>query len=130
LVDWKITTTGEFNPRLRCSQWRQRMLAWLRTEFGSSTKGIWTTGLDLDPTRTLPQAWYDEDTMMGDYLRVIGRLLAEPQQSLPLHAFAPVAPSDDLLAAIPRVEESMRESVLREAMLFGIERLGAFAEQD
>jgi hypothetical protein len=29
-----------------------------------------------------------------------------------------------------RVDAAQRESVLRDAMLFGIERLGAFAEQD
>jgi DNA repair exonuclease SbcCD nuclease subunit len=130
LVDWEITTTGDFNPRLRSTRWLERMIAWLRTEFGSSTKGIWTTGLTIDPARTLPQAWYDEDTMLGDYLKAIGRLQGDPQLSIPLHSFVPESNSDDSLEDLPRVDVSAREAVLRNAMLFGIERLGAIVEQD
>lgn len=130
LVDWQITTTGEFNPRLRHSQWRDKMIAWLRTEFGSSNKGLWTTGLEIDPTRTLPQRWHDEDTMLGDFLRTIGRLQEEGSIGMPLQAYVPSSGIDDWLGDIVRVEDSARGKILREATLFGIEQLGAFADKE
>ena len=128
-VDWQIATTGDFNPRLRSSEWRRKMIAWLRTEFGSSTKGLWTTNLEMDSTRTLPQTWYDEDTMMGDYLRTMGRFEADPQMALQLQPYVS-GNVDEWLGDMTRIDEVTRAKVLREATLFGIERLGAFVEKD
>ena len=130
LVDWQVTTTGEFNPRLRDSEWRQKIIAWLRTEFGSSTKGLWTTDFEIDPTRTLPQHWHDEDTMLGDFLQTIGRFQADAQLTFPLQAFAPGSGYDEWLGDIARIDEQSRGGVLRDATLFAIERLGAFADND
>ncbi len=129
-VDWQITTTGDFNPRLRSSEWRRKMIAWLRTEFGSSTKGLWATNLEIDPSRTLPQTWYDEDTMMGDYLRTISRFQADPQMSLQLQPYVSGNNVDEWLGDMTRIDETTRAKVLRDATLFGIERLGAFVEKE
>lgn len=129
LVDWQVATTGDFNPRLRNSEWRDRLVAWLRTEFGSSTKGVWTTDLRIDPTRTLPQAWYDEDTIRGDFLRAIGRLTADSDLSLRLQVYAPAQP-DEWLGDATALETSDRDAILRAATLYGAEILGAFAERD
>jgi hypothetical protein len=130
LVDWHVTTTGEFNPRLRQSQWQRSIIAWLRTEFGASTKGLWTTAFEIDPTRTLPQAWYDEDTMLGDYLRTLSRYQADSAMALQLSSYVSGGHVDEWIGDLTRVDDTSRAHVLRAAMLFGIERLGAFSEKD
>lgn len=128
VIDWRVATTGDFNPRLRHSAWRQKMISWLRTEFGASNKGLWTTDFVIDPSRTLPQHWYDEDTMLGDYLRTISRFQADPRMTIPLQSFTPGSSQEEWLGDMARIDDTSRENILRDAMLMGIERLGAFAE--
>lgn len=130
LVEWKFTTTGDYHPRLRSTSWKQMMISWLRTEFGSSAKGLWTTDIEMDATRTMPTSWYDEDTMLGDYLRAMGKLRADPKTPFNLSQFIPTSIADDWRTELSRIDESERLGVLLEATRLGIERLGAFAEKD
>jgi hypothetical protein len=128
LVRWTLATTGPFVARWRNSQWRRQMIQWLRTEFGGAAKGIWTVDLDFDSVRTLPQSWYDEDTMLGDFLRTIGKMQGESEQQMTLDAFVGATGLDDAIADLPRLDRN-RETVFRTATMFGVEQLGAFADE-
>lgn len=70
LVRWKLAG-GEHlaSPVLRAdlaAEWQQ----WLRQELAQQPgqAWLWTCGVELEPL-PLPQAWLEEDSMLGDFLR-------------------------------------------------------------
>jgi DNA repair exonuclease SbcCD nuclease subunit len=124
LVNWHLTTTGDFNPRIRQEAWRKEVLKWLRDELGQdSERGIWSVDLTVQPPKSLPSSWYEEDTILGDYLRSVARYHADESIQLGLHEYTPAAIQDDSLATIGRVTKERRAEILREAAMVGVEYL-------
>jgi DNA repair exonuclease SbcCD nuclease subunit len=124
LVQWNLTTTGDFAPSLRRRENVARILDWLRDEFGRGESGLWTTRVKIDPPATLPTSWYEEDTILGEYLRSIGRYQSDESLNLSLHEYLPLAAEDSQLGGAARVSSERRESTLRQAALMGVEYLG------
>ncbi len=46
------------------------LLAWLRREFGHGSPACWSIDIEVLPPKQLPKKWQDEDTILGDFLRV------------------------------------------------------------
>ena len=124
LTNWKISATGEFNPELRSEKRRHELIAWLRNEFGQSGNGIWTVGFSIEPPRTLPAGWYEEETILGDYLRATGRYQNDETMVLPVSEWLTSQQNEGPLADICRIEAADRERILQEASLLGVEYLG------
>lgn len=125
LASWYLTTTGEFNPGLRNSELNKRMTDWLRDEFGRGDNIVWTTKLTIEPPNNLPASWYEEDTILGEYLRAIGRYQSDDSLNLTLHEYMPEGTHSDALNGLGRVVKERRTDVLRKAALLGVEYLGA-----
>lgn len=124
LCKWKISTTGDFNAKLRNEETRKELMTWLRNEFGQSSGGLWTVSLKIDPPRSLPADWYEEETILGDYLRAVGRFQGDSSMSLTLMDYLPTnGTEDDWLAELGRIPGEQRESILRKASLIGVEYL-------
>ena len=123
LVNWKISTSGNFNPRLRNRHWQEEIRAWVRNEYGQSDQGIWTVRLDIDPPRQLLPEWYEEDTILGDYLRALGRYQGDASMAISLTELLGDAAGEDWTADLARVAPADREMVLRRAALTGVEYL-------
>lgn len=124
LVNWEIATSGKFNPQLRDGQAQASLLAWLREEFGKSTTGLWTGQLTIEPPVSLPAEWQEEDTILGDYLRALGPLQADPASGLALDRWlGPRAGRDEVLSELVRIPAATREAILRQVALTGIEYL-------
>ena len=123
LVDWNFTTTGDFNPALRRRENVEQLLDWLRDEFGRGETGLWSTQVRIDPPSTLPTSWYEEDTILGEYLRSIGRYQSDESLNLSLHEYIPVAVENEL-SGVARISGDRRNSTLRQAALLGVEYLG------
>ncbi len=131
LVNWKITTSGPFNPRLRNDNWHQQLVSWLRDEYGRSSHGIWTVQLTIDPPPSLPAEWYEEDTILGDFLRALGRYQGDSNMALSLLEYVPeTRPDDDWLAEMSRVAPEHRENILRRAALTGVDYLSLQEHQE
>ena len=43
----------------------------LQREIGDTTPGVWTTHVEFEPSRSIPEAWYEEETLRGDFLRLV-----------------------------------------------------------
>lgn len=124
LTKWKISTTGEFNPGLRNEESRKDLVTWLRNEFGQATGGLWTVALKIDPPRSLPADWYEEETILGDYLRAVGRFQGDASMALTLMDYlSENSVEDDWLAELGRIPGDQRESILRKASLIGVDYL-------
>ena len=109
---------------LRRRENTERLLDWLRDEFGRGESGLWSTQLTISPPSTLPSSWYEEDTILGEYLRCIGRYQSDDSLNLSLHEYLPLAGESSELAGVARVSAERRSSTLRAAALVGVEYLG------
>lgn len=124
LCKWKISTTGEFNPRLRNAAWKKELMTWLRNEFGQATGGLWSVTLKIDPPRSLPADWYEEETILGDYLRAVGRFQGDSSMALTLMDYLPEhGGEDNWQTELGRIPGEARESILRKASLIGVDYL-------
>lgn len=131
LLTWKIEPAGEFNPRLRNNQWQTDLITWLRTEFGQSDHGLWTVKLAIDPPETLPGIWYEEDSILGDYLRAISRFQGDSTMSISMMDYLGSIPEDDQLQnGLARISASEREQILRRSVLAGVEYLSRAEQQE
>ncbi len=125
LVHWQLATSGNFNPLLRQPRVRQELLDWLRHEFGRSELGLWSVDFVIDPPHSLPGGWYEEDTILGDYLRAIGRYQSDPTLNLALHEYLPDSVDNDAVANVVRLTGESRQKVLTRATMLGVEYLAA-----
>ena len=124
LVNWLMATTGDFNPRLRLNSFREEVLQWLRSEFGQDgEQGIWSVDFRVKEPKNLPGSWYEEDTILGDYLRSVARFSGDDSIPLGLHDYIPASVQDDSLVGIARVGKEDREKILRDSAMLGVEYL-------
>ena len=124
LVNWNLSPTGDFNPSLRHRDHVYKLLDWLRDEFGRGDTGLWSTQVTVEPPTNIPTSWYEEDTILGEYLRAIGRYQSDDSLNLSLHEYLPAVGENHELAGIARVSKERRTQTLSHAALVGIEYLG------
>ncbi len=128
LCQWQFLTEGEFNPRLRGREWRDSLLKWLRDEFGRTDRSLWSSAVKIEPPQTLPLEWYEEDTILGEYLRATGRYQSDVSLKLNFHEHMPNTVENSLSQSFASLGEGQRDEVLRRATLLGIEYLARHKE--
>ena len=123
LIGWDISAD---NGETLCAIGdTQQLLSQLRREHGHGTPSAWAAQLSVRPPREYPQAWHEEDTILGDFLRAAEKhhdTAARDLDLLPMteeHAGLP-ATTASLLAD---VAASDRTDVLGQATLLGVEML-------
>ena len=84
---------------LRRGKLRSELLEWLRIEHGLSSPIVWTVGIELDPQNALPESLYEQETILGDFLRTVREFEADPQQPLPVESL--LAEGQEAAAVFP-----------------------------
>ncbi|MFN3191029.1 MAG: exonuclease SbcCD subunit D [Aureliella sp.] len=69
LVKWRLQMDLE-NAAMVGPSALEELLSWLRREFGHGTPACWSTDMEVLPPKELPSKWKDEDTILGDFLRI------------------------------------------------------------
>jgi hypothetical protein len=128
LCSWVLSTDGEFNPRIRTRDWKASLLEWLRDEFVRSGKGLWSISLNVEAPNNLPIEWYEEDTLLGEYLRAMGRYQGDDSLRLNLHEYLPQTVQNKVTAGMGQVLDSRRDEILRRATMVGVEYLAQHKE--
>lgn len=125
LVQWHILTTGELNLNLRRIERRKRIIDWLRAEFGSETENwLWTTDVLIEPPDFLPQEWYGEDTILGEYLRAIENYQKEESLEVSLHNYLPSSTENGSFFDIGVIAPQNRSEILRQTVMLGVDYMG------
>ena len=125
LVSWSIGGHGPLAGELRRGKLRGELLEWLRIEFGLASPAVWTVGIDLDPQDALPAPLYQQETILGDFLRGLRELELDAAQPLELESLLTDAHAAELFAgAVAIADGAARTRVLKEAALLGLELLG------
>lgn len=123
LIGWDISVSS--GETLCAIGDTEELLRQLRRDYGHGTPSAWTAQLTVRPPREYPQAWHEEDTILGDFLRAAEKhhdADARELNLLPMteeHETLP-ATTADLLAEVPAAD---RVEVLGQATLLGVEML-------
>jgi hypothetical protein len=124
IVSWRVLAEGPLATLLRGGELIQELIDWLRTEFGRAKPAVWTASLELDSPTALPAELYDEDTILGDFLRAVRKY--EDDESRPLHwtRFMPDLSDKPAVASLLQpADRDQRRELLTNCAALGVELL-------
>jgi DNA repair exonuclease SbcCD nuclease subunit len=125
LITWTIGGSGPLMAELRRGKLRGELLEWLRIEHGLSSPIVWTVGIEIEPRNALPAALYEQETILGDFLRALREFETDPQQPLNFESLLADEQAAGLFSQAVAVGDAVaRKRVLHEAALLGVELLG------
>ncbi len=132
LVRWRVidgdqisdTQSDLLAARLRQGGLAGELLQAIRNEFGMELPGVWSVAIEAEPPVVLPSGWYEEDTVLGDLLRLVQQIQNDPKQTVALEPISGKhALRDDLVQRLNHVEPAQRESLLRRVAILGVDVL-------
>ncbi|GHT22751.1 DNA repair exonuclease [Planctomycetales bacterium] len=149
-INWFVNVPpGQLAAQLRRGGLTSDLLSELRSMYGQSEPLTWSVSLSVMVPEKLPKPQYEQQTMLGDYLRSIEHFQSNPSEMLHLEKYIPNSYDKDvaktlLLAnfakdeiadakdTLPRErwvqtpqQSAIQQSVLSEAALAGLEVLNA-----
>lgn len=97
----------------------------LRRDFGHGSPAAWTTQVEVIPPAKFPQSWYDEDTILGDFLRSVDEHRKSAGRDFALAPVIGEHPGLDPSAAslLGEIAPQDRAAALNRATLLGVELL-------
>lgn len=124
LVRFRLSGGAHLGSLHERRQWCGDLCDWLRSEFGRGEQGAWSLAVELD-AGPLPRAWEAEDSMLGDFLRVL-RQQEDAAEPLELSSYLPPRLDRELTQALGDwASGTGRTRLLREAAAAGAQLLGA-----
>jgi hypothetical protein len=117
-IRWNIRGTGPLVNRLRPNSLADELLVDLRRRFGQRSPVAWSAAITCDSALSVPAEWYDQETCLGDFLRVV-REFEMHETPFDLQPFLPPNVRDEFLESIAHVEsaEANKELLSRAAKL-------------
>lgn len=124
LISWQLAGAGDLGVRLRRGALGRELLAGLREEHGRTTPAAWSVALVVEPPGHHPAAWYEEDTLRGEFLRQLRHLEQSADEPLRLETCLKAPPAEATLRElVANVPEAARAALLREAAMLGVDLL-------
>lgn len=124
LVRWNVRGTGPLVNRLRPGSLSDELLRDLRRRFGERTPAAWSTSIECSSALSVPQEWYDQETVLGDFLRQVRQFAAQDDLDLDLNRFLPEDVRNDPLGAIALIDSAdERGELLCRAAKLGVDLL-------
>lgn len=130
LVRWVLTDgdqTSDTRSDLLAARLRQgsltgELLQGMRNEFGMEVPGIWSLSLEAEPPTILPSGWYEEDTVLGDLLRLVQQYQEDENAELALEPLPKNHELNERLAAdLLHVHAAQRQRLLRQVAILGVD---------
>lgn len=122
-VRWTIRGTGPLVNRLRPNSLADELLVDLRRRFGQRSPVAWSASITCDSPLSVPAEWYDQETCLGDFLRVV-RAFELHETPFDLRPFLPPNVRDELLESVAELEsDEAHKELLCRASKLGIDLL-------
>lgn len=124
LVHWRVHMDLE-NASVVGPSALEELLAWLRREFGHGSPACWSTDIEVLPPKQLPKKWQDEDTILGDFLRVASGHRKNAAKDLNLKPLvdAETPGSAHWMAALLPADPAAQLAMLERSTLLGVDML-------
>jgi len=124
LVRWKIEGTGPLVNRLRPGGLAGELLNDLRRKFGTGTPLAWSASLECHSPLSVPAEWYDQETVLGDFVRQVRTSEQDERIPFDLKRFLPANLRDEELAAIADFKSpAERVALINRAAKLGVDLL-------
>lgn len=123
LISWNLVGQGPLWNQLRRGSLASDLLHGLRSEFGHTQPAAWSVSLTAQPPAYYADAVADQETLLGDFLRLVRQHQTQTDQPLDLAACLE-QPAASVPRAIWRLDKpAVRRDVLREAAALGVQLL-------
>lgn len=124
LIDWRIVITGNAPKELVSEKAWGELTDQLNKEFGAEAFGAWTYELTIETSSVIPEAWYQEQTISGDFLRLTRELAADPSLPIDVSEFLADSHRESQTAEAVAIEtREDRRRVLQESRRLGVQLL-------
>jgi exonuclease SbcD len=124
LVRWKIEGSGPLVNRLRPGGLADELLTDLRRKFGHGSPLAWSASLECTSPLSVPPEWFDQETVLGDFVRQVRTSLEDENVPFDLKRYLPADLRDEELAAIARLGNSAeRTALVTRAAKLGVDLL-------
>ena len=131
LITWTISGGGPLVKQLQCGRLAADLLDRLRADYGFSSPSVWSLSINVEPADRLPEEWYEQETIRGDFLREIRRLEMNSDEPLGLETYISEAHQAGSLGATAQLADTnARGRMLTEAALLGAALLGGDADEN
>jgi DNA repair protein SbcD/Mre11 len=122
-VRWNIRGTGPLVNRMRPNSLADELLVDLRRQFGEKSPVAWSASIACDSPLSVPAEWYDQETCLGDFLRVV-REFEQQETTFDLRPFLPDNVRDEFLESIAQIDtDEERAELLCRASKLGVDLL-------
>jgi DNA repair exonuclease SbcCD nuclease subunit len=126
LVNWIISGAGGTSGVLRHQGLIEELLARLRRDFGHKQPLAWSLEIDMLRPAGVPIAWMEEETILGDFLRLAAEYTENSELELDLNSHLTPKQAEGVLGTRVAIEHLRhRREVLQQATWLGAELLGA-----
>jgi len=124
LISWTVSGEGPLHRQLRRGSLSAEMLEWLRAEFGFGPPAAWSISLKAEPPESLPTEYYEQETILGDFLRSVRQSQMNEDELLELDSYmAEKHVAGTLASDMALPDGPPRDNVLREAAMLGLDLL-------
>ncbi len=119
LVRWTLAAADVSVDTNTMRHLAERALVWLRKQHGSQSEPCWPVSVEVDTHQQMLASAYEEDTLLGDYLRSVRQLQEDRQLSLLEPWGEAELLHSELQWIVDLSEATTRARVLREATALG-----------
>lgn len=123
MVSWTVVGSGALAKALRRGQVGSDLLGMLRADYGTAAPAAWSVSLEAEPPDDLPVEWYEQQTILGEYLRDLRHYEINPSEPIELEFYLGRHAETPLGEAVALADGRSRQRVLREAALLGVDLL-------
>lgn len=122
IVAWRLEGLAR-SRGVRYEHLEAELAALLRHEYGYGTPPVWTAAVEITPPAHLPAPWYEEDTLLGDYLRLMRDVEQDSEHDLPIESLLTGSAAEQAATLVRWESEHQRQRVLQDAALLGVDLL-------
>jgi exonuclease SbcD len=124
LIHWMISGRSAPTSELRRGRLAADLTSRLRAAHGARRPSAWTVAIEPEASADLADDLYDEDTVLGEFLRTVRHYVERPETEINLEAFlAERHLAGSLGADVAITEPAVRKRVLAEVATLGVELL-------
>ena len=130
LVSWTVGGSGPVVERLRDDRRRSALLDELRRDYDMRSPGVWSVSLNVEGPTTVHSSWYEEDSILGEYLRRARQYETDAQLPLDLSDHLAERHRADTIGDLVQIAgKDPRERILKQATQLGAQLLAAGREE-
>jgi hypothetical protein len=125
LVQWTVLGSKRLSAELTRGTLAGDLTAELRAAHGQRRPAAWTVSIDAESAGAIPVERYEEDTLLGEFLRTLRHYVDHPEEPLDLGAYLNERhAAGHVGAAVALDDTALRRRVLADVARLGVELLG------